>query len=54
MITTRGIEVNLDQITAIQQLNLLGNPKEVQRLIEMIAALNWFISRSTDRCKLFF
>jgi len=29
MITNRGIEVNLDQIRAIQQLNLLSNPKNM-------------------------
>ena len=50
MITTHGIEVNLDQITAIQQLHLLNNPKEVQKLIGMIVALNMFVSRSADRC----
>ena len=30
------------------------NPKEVQKLIGMIAALNRFISRSADRCRPFF
>ncbi|XP_075633834.1 uncharacterized protein LOC142606354 [Castanea sativa] len=30
------------------------NPKEVQRLTGMMAALNQFISRSTDRCRPFF
>ena len=30
------------------------NPKEVQKFIDMIAALNRFISRSADRCRPFF
>ena len=54
MITARGIEVNLDQIMAIQQLNPLGNLKEVQRLSGMIPALNRYVSRLADRCKPFF
>lgn len=40
MITYRGIEVNFDQIKAIQSLNPPRNPKEVQKLIGMIVALN--------------
>ena len=54
MITTRGIEVNPVQITAIQQLNWPTNPKEVQKLIGMIATLNRFVSRLADRCRPFF
>ena len=54
MITNRGIEVNPDQITTIQQLNPPSIPKEVQRLIEMIIALNQFVSRSANRCRPFF
>ena len=54
MVTHRGIEVNLDQIKAINNLQLPRNPKEVQKLIGMMAALNWFISRSADKCKPFF
>ena len=54
MITTWGIEVNPDQIMAIQQLNLPGNLKEVQRLIGMIASLNRFVLRSVNRCRPFF
>ena len=30
------------------------NPKEVQKLTGMVAALNRFISRSADRCRPFF
>ena len=54
MITHRGIEVNLDQIRAINDLHLSRNPKEVQKLIGMIAALNRFISQSADQCRPFF
>ena len=54
MVTHRGIEVNLDQIKAINSLQPPQNPKEVQRLSEMTATLNRFISRSTNRCKSFF
>ena len=54
MVTYKGIEVNLDQIKTINSLQPLRNPKEIQKLIEMAAALNWFISRSADRCRPFF
>ena len=54
MVTHHGIEVNPDQIKAIKTLQLPQNPKEVQRLTRMIAALNRFIFRSADKCKPFF
>ena len=54
MVTHRGIEVNPDQVKAINNLQPPRNPKEVQKLIGMTAALNLFISRSADRCKPFF
>ena len=54
MVTHRGIEVNPNQIKAINNLQSPRNPKEVQKLTEMAAALNRFISRSADRCRLFF
>ena len=54
MVTHRGIKVNPDQIKAISDLKPLWNPKEVQKLIGMAAALNRFISRSADRCRPFF
>ena len=54
MVTHRGIEVNPDQIKAINNLQPPRNPKEVQKLTEMMAALNRFISRSADRCRPFF
>ena len=54
MVTHRGIEVNPDQIRAINSLQPPRNPKEVQKLIGMMAALNRFISRSSERCRPFF
>ena len=54
MVTHRGIEVNLDQIKAINNLQPPQNSKEVQKLTRMTPALNWSISRSTDMCRPFF
>ena len=54
MVPYRGIEVNPDQIKAINNLQSPRNPKEVHKLTRMAAALNRFISRSVDRCKPFF
>ena len=54
MVTHRGIEVNPDQIKAINNLQPPRNPKEVQKLTGMMVALNQFISRSVDRCRPFF
>ena len=54
MMTHRGIEVSPDQIKAVNSLQPLRNPKEVQKLTSMIAALNRFISRLADRCRPFF
>ncbi|XP_075663198.1 uncharacterized protein LOC142632734 [Castanea sativa] len=54
MITHKGIEVNPDQIKAVLGLHPPQNPKEVQKLAGMIAALNRFISRSADRCHPFY
>jgi len=54
MVTHYGIEVNLDQIKAINSLQPPRNVKEVQKLIGMTATLNQFISRLADRCRHFF
>ena len=50
MVTHRGTELSPDQIKAIKSLQAPQNPKEVQKLKGMIAALNRFISRSAGRC----
>ena len=44
MVTHRGIEVNPDQINAINNMRTPRKPKEVQKLTRMGAALNRFIS----------
>ena len=54
LITGRGIEVNPNQIVAVKHLKPLSNPKEVQVLIGMLAALNRFISKFADRCRPFY
>ena len=54
MMTHRGIKVNPDQIKAINNLQPPRNPKKVQKLTGMMATLNRFIFKSTDRCKPFF
>ena len=54
MVTHRGIEVNPNQIKAINNLQPPRNPKEVQKLMGMTVALNRFISRSADKCRPFF
>ena len=54
MVTHKGIEVNPDQIKAINNLRTPRNPKEMQKLTGMATALNRFISSSADRCRPFF
>ena len=54
MVTYCGIEVNPNQIKVINDLQPPRNLNEVQTLTRMTAALNRFISRSTDRCRPFF
>ena len=54
LITSRGIEVNPDQIEAVKRLKLPSNPKEVQVLTRILVALNLFIFKFADRCRLFY
>ena len=54
LISNRGIEANPDQIKVVNRLRPSSNPKEVQVLTGMLAALNRFISKFADRCKLFY
>ena len=46
MVTHREVEVSPDQIKAVNSLQPPRNPKEVQKLTGIIAALNRFISQS--------
>uniref|UniRef100_A0A2N9GFI7 Uncharacterized protein n=1 Tax=Fagus sylvatica TaxID=28930 RepID=A0A2N9GFI7_FAGSY len=50
----RGIEANPDKIKAILEMQPPKTTKEVQRLTGRVAALNRFMSRSTDKCLPFF
>lgn len=47
LISTQGIE-------AMNRLKPLSNPKEVQVLTKMLAALNRFTSKFVDRCRPFY
>ena len=46
--------VNPNQIKGINNLQPPRNPKEVQKLTRMTAALNRFISQSANKCRPFF
>ena len=54
IIIQREIEANPKHITTILDLSSLKNNQEVHRLTVRIAALNHFISRSTDKCLPFY
>ena len=54
LITNRGIEVNPNQIKVMKRLKPLSNPKEVQVLIGMLAALNRFISKFANHYRPFY
>ncbi|GKV13259.1 hypothetical protein SLEP1_g24299 [Rubroshorea leprosula] len=54
LVSRRGIEVNPEKIKAIEEMKPPKSIKDVQRLTGRVAALHRFISKSTDRCFLFF
>uniref|UniRef100_A0A2N9GXI9 Uncharacterized protein n=1 Tax=Fagus sylvatica TaxID=28930 RepID=A0A2N9GXI9_FAGSY len=54
MVSQRGIEANPDKIKAILDMSPPKTIKEVQSLTGKAAALNRFVSRSTDKCLPFF
>ena len=54
MVSQRGIETNLEKVRAILDMTLPKIVKEVQKLTGRIAALNWFVSKATDKCLRFF
>ena len=54
MVSQRGIEANSNKIVAILEMSPLKTVKEVQSLTGKAAALNRFVSRSTDKCLPFF
>ena len=54
IVSQGGIEANSEKIQAILNMGSPRRGKEVQMLTGYIAALNRFVSRSTDKCLLFF
>jgi BarA-like signal transduction histidine kinase len=54
MVLQHGIEANPDKIKAILEMSPPKTVKEVQSLTGKAAALNRFVSRSTDKCLPFF
>ncbi|KAK3021856.1 hypothetical protein RJ639_047864 [Escallonia herrerae] len=54
MVSHRGIEANPEKIQAIQDMAAPRQVKEIQVLTGRIVALNRFLSRSAERCLLFF
>ncbi|XP_024023768.1 uncharacterized protein LOC112092269 [Morus notabilis] len=54
MVNSRGIEANPEKIHALLDMESPRKPNEVQKLTGCVAALNRFISKSTDKCVSFF
>ncbi|XP_074327344.1 uncharacterized protein LOC141665262 [Apium graveolens] len=54
MVNHRGIKANPTKIRALLDMKSSTSVKQVQSLTRRIAALNRFISKSSDRCKEFF
>ena len=54
MVNQRGIEANPEKIQAIISMKAPRRGKDIQKLTGCVAALNRFISRSTDKCLPFF
>ncbi|CAL2276653.1 unnamed protein product [Prunus armeniaca] len=54
LVTQRGIEAHPRQIKAILEMKLPSTVKEIQNLTGRAAALNRFLSKSTDKCIPFF
>ena len=54
MVNCRGIEANPNKIKVMLDMHPPSNTKEIQRLTRRIAALSYFVSRSSDKCRPFF
>ncbi|GKV48647.1 hypothetical protein SLEP1_g55446 [Rubroshorea leprosula] len=54
MVSKRGIEVNPEKIKAIEEMKPPKLIKDVQRLAGRIGALHRFVSKSAEKCLLFF
>jgi hypothetical protein len=54
MVSHRGIEANPDKVRAILEIPSPRTMKQLQQLTGRLAALNRFVSRSSDKCLPFF
>ena len=54
LVTHMGIEVSQEQVRAFQKLPQPKSLKDIQKLTRKVAMLRKFISRSTDKCLLFY
>ncbi|KAK0607684.1 hypothetical protein LWI29_018587 [Acer saccharum] len=54
LVTQRGVEANPDQIRSIENIESPKCMKDVQKLTGRVAALNRFISKSSEKCLTFF
>ncbi|CAL9005172.1 unnamed protein product [Prunus brigantina] len=54
LVNQRGIEAHPNQIKAILNMKSPATTKEIQSLTGRAAAVNRFLSRSTDKCRPFF
>ncbi|KAL5835807.1 hypothetical protein ACOSQ3_015358 [Xanthoceras sorbifolium] len=54
LVTKRGVEANPDQLRSVMDLRSPKSIKDVQKLTGRLAALNRFISKSSEKCKPFF
>jgi hypothetical protein len=54
MVSQKGIEANPDKVRAILEMSSPRTKKQMQQLTGRLAALNRFVSRSSDKCLAFF
>ena len=54
MVSQKGIKVNPEKVRALVELGPPRTVKEMQSLNGKIVALNWFVSKATDKCLPFF
>jgi hypothetical protein len=54
MVLQRGIDANPEKVSVVLGMQSLQTTKQLQQLTGRMAALNRFISRSTDKCLSFF
>jgi len=54
MVSQRGIEANPEKVKVVLEMEAPRTMKQLQRLTGRIAALNRFISQSTNKCLPFF